>query len=439
MVGRGPEQPLEREADVVIVGGGIVGCACAYQLARRGVRVVLLDKGRIAGEQSSRAWGFVRQQDRDPAELPLMVAGNRLWRDLESELGADVEWVPGGMLALARTEADLAHYEQRACLEQAAGADSYMVTPEQIRTLLPQLAVPVRGGLHTPSDGHAHPGKATLALAAAAERAGALLYHHCTVEGFERQGGRLSAVVTERGSLRTDTVICAAGAHSSRLARTLGLDLPVRSVRSTVCETEPVAPFTQLAVRGLDVAFRQTRSGSLWLGRVSAGSADYDLTLEAFRHLRWFLPNYRKNREMLTLHVGRPLLRDLLRAVPGTRAWRHPFAHTVDAEPPPNTATVKYNLRTFTRDFPALGEIRIAHAWAGIIDTLPDLIPVLGATSVPGFHFATGFSGHGFAMGPIVGRLMAELICEGRPSLDIAPLRFSRFAEGALAPARSLR
>ena len=438
-VGTGPEQPLEPSADVVVIGGGIVGCASALRLAQRGVLVLLLEKGRIAGEQSSRAWGFVRQQDRDPAELPLMVAGNRIWRELEGELGADVEWNPGGILALARTEEDLAHYEARARLEQAAGADSRMLTPAQVSALLPQLALPVRGGLHTPSDGHAHPGKATRALAAGAVRAGAVLRHHCAVEGFLREGGRLAGVVTSLGTVRADTVLCAAGVHSAQLGRMLGLALPVRSVRSTVCETEPVARFTELAVRGLDVAFRQSRSGSLWLGRVSAGSADYDLTLESFRHLRWFLPNFLRNRKMLRLHVGRPLLQDVARALPGTRAHRHPFAHTVDAEPRPNAATAEANRQAFMRHFPALGEVRIARTWAGIIDTLPDLIPVLGATPVPGFLFATGFSGHGFAMGPIVGRLMAELICDGRPSLDLHPLRFSRFAEGALAPARALR
>jgi glycine/D-amino acid oxidase-like deaminating enzyme len=438
-IGSGHEQPLEAAADVVVVGGGIAGCASAYQLARRGVRVVLLDKGAIAGEQSSRAWGFVRQQDRDPAELPLMVAGNRLWRELEAELGADIEWNPGGILALAPTEADLAHYEARARLEQAAGVDSRLVTPAEVARLLPALAAPVRGGLHTPSDGHAHPGKATLALAAAAQRAGASLRHHCAVEGFLREAGRIAGVVTEHGTVRAGTVLCAAGAHSSRLARQVGLALPVRSVRSTVCVTEPMAHVTDLAVRGLDVAFRQARSGALWLGRVSTGSADYDVTLESFRHLRWFLPNFMANRDMLRLHVGRPLLQDVLRALPGTRARRHPFAHTVDAEPPPNAATAEANREAFMRHFPSLGEVRIARTWAGIIDTLPDLLPVLGATPAPGFLIATGFSGHGFAMGPIVGRLMAELICEGRTSLDLHPLRFARFAEGELAPARPLR
>jgi glycine/D-amino acid oxidase-like deaminating enzyme len=350
-----------------------------------------------------------------------------------------MEWNPGGLLALARTPEDLAHYEMRARLEREAGADSRMVSPAEVKSLLPGLAVDCLGGLLTPSDGHADPGKSTLALAGGAERAGARVYHHCTVEGFLWEGGRIAGVRTERGEIRTDTVICAAGAHSPRLARMAGLDLPMRTVRSTVAVTTPLPRITDLAVRGLEVAFRQSRAGNVWLGRISSGSADYDITLESFRHLRWFLPNYCENRGVLRIRIGRPLLADLWRAMPWSAARRHPFAHTVDVEPRPNLRTAEFSRRALMRYFPNLGEVKLERTWAGFIDTLPDLIPVLGRTGVGGFLFATGFSGHGFAMGPIVGRLMAELVCDGRTSLDIAGLRFSRFAEGKLRPARPLR
>lgn len=432
-------EPLEPRTDVIVIGGGIAGCSVAYYLAKRGVKVMLLDKGALAHEQSSRAWGFVRQQDRDPAELPLMVAGNRIWRELEAELGADIEWTQGGILALAQSEADLAYYEERAKLEREAGADSRMITPAEVGVLLPQLALPVVGALHTPSDGHADPEKATLAIAAAAVRAGATLHHHCAVNGFIREGGRVTGVATGRGEVRAGAVLCAAGAHSSRLLRLAGLDLPMRSVRSTVAVTRPIAPFTPLAVRGLDVAFRQTKAGNLILGRVSAGSADYDVTLESFRHLGWFLPNFLKNRGMLRLHVGRPLLTDILRALPGAKARKAPFAHTVDVEPQANARTAELNRQAFERHFPALGTVEIERAFAGIIDTLPDILPVLGETGLPGLYVATGFSGHGFAMGPVVGQLMAALITEGSTFLDLHPLRFSRFREGDTGQARPLR
>ena len=143
---------------------------------------------------------------------------------------------------------------------------------------------------------------------------------------------------------------------------------------------------------------------------------------------------------MVRLHVGRPLLDDLLRTLPFSSARRHPFAHTVDVEPRPNMKQVHRSREALLRYFPALKAVEIERTWAGIIDTMPDMIPVLGRAERPeGFIFATGFSGHGFAMGPIVGRLLSELIVDGRPSLDIHRLRFSRFAEGDLGAAAKVR
>lgn len=434
------ETVLPKEAEVVIIGGGIMGCATAFYLAKRGLRAVLLEKGKLAGEQSSRAWGFVRQQNRDLAELPLMIAGNRIWRELSAELEADLEWRRGGVLSLAGTEEDLAHYQAREKLEREHGLDSRMVTPEEIRGLMPGFAGESLGGLYTPSDGSAEPDKTTAAFAEAARRAGAQLHEYCAVEGLTTHDGRVASVLTEKGEIRADTVVCAAGAHSSRIARMVGLALPVRTVRATVAATRPLPPITKLAVRGVTVSFRQRENGSVYLAQSTDRSADYDLTLEAFRHLKWFLPNYLENRRMLSIHVGAPLLRDIWRAMPWSGARRHPFAHTVDIEPKPNPAQVERSREAFLAYFPHLKELRIERSWAGMIDTMPDMIPVLGRTAkLEGFIFATGFSGHGFAMGPIVGRLLTELIVEGKTSLDIQGLRFSRFEEGKAAAAAKLR
>lgn len=430
--------PLQSE--VVIIGGGIIGCAAAYYLSQRGAEVTLLEKGRLVGEQSSRAWGFVRQQNRDPAELLLMVAGNRLWRELSAELEADIEWRQEGILSLAQTEDELAHYEEREKLEQSHGVDSRMVTPEQIRQLLPGFSGNALGALHTPSDGTAEPEKVSTAFADAARRSGAKLYPYCAVEGLTTRDGKIASVITEKGEIRTETVICAAGAHSSRIGRMVGLDLPVRTIRSTVAATAPLPKITGMGVRGGTVSFRQRLNGSVYLAFGSSRSADYDITLESFRHLRHFLPNFMQNRGMISIHLGKPLLADAWRAMPWSMARKHPFAHTVDQEPLPNPQLVEQSRREFMAFFPDLPEVKIERSWAGMIDSMPDLIPVIGPVEEPrGFIFATGFSGHGFAMGPIVGHLLADLVLHGKPSLDITGLRFSRFAEGKMGAAAKVR
>ena len=217
---------MEHKCDVFVIGGGIVGCAIAYHLARRGVRVVLAERNEVAWEQSGRNWGFVRQQGRDPAEVPLMMEANRLWRGLEAELGADVEWIQGGNLALAATPERLALMEGWLATARQFGLDTRVLSPAFLTGLVPGLAGRWLGGLYTPSDGHAEPRKATWALAHAARRHGASLYERLGVEGVETAGGAVSGVITEAGSVRTRTIVCAAGAWSARLLRPLGVSSP---------------------------------------------------------------------------------------------------------------------------------------------------------------------------------------------------------------------
>jgi glycine/D-amino acid oxidase-like deaminating enzyme len=426
----------DRRCDVVVVGGGIVGCATAYYLARRGVRVILLERGEVAGEQSGRNWGFVRQQGRDPAEVPLMVAANRTWRGLEQELDADLEWIQGGNLALASTPARLALFEGWLPTARENGVDTRLVTPREIQELLPGMVEAWVGGLYTPSDGHAEPAKATQALGRAAVKLGVELHEGCAVEGIATEGGRIGEVRTELGVIRAGTVVCAAGAWSARLLRPLGLHLPQRWVRATVARTTPASPLTRAGVWSPAVSFRQRRDGTLNLA--AAGAADHDVTLESLRHARLFWPNYWKNRKLFRFHVGRPLLRSLAGLLPGSAARRNPLTWDRGLGPAPNPAKVNRSLQEFRRLYPALGELQVTRSWAGYIDATPDAIPVIGEAGPFGLVVATGFTGHGFAMGPIVGRLVAELITDGKPSLDLRAFRFSRFAEGAVGKPRSV-
>ncbi len=423
-------------SDVVVVGGGIVGCATAYWLARRGARVVLLERGEVADQQSGRNWGFVRQQGRDAAEVPLMIEANRIWRGLEGELQADVEWIQGGNLALAATPERLAFFEEWLAIARQSGLDTRLVTPREIRDLLPGMAPEWLGGLYTASDGHAEPAKATQAFASAAVEHGAEIVRGCAVLGVETAGGRVGGVRTEQGDVRAETVVCAAGAWSYRLLRPLGLRLPQRWVRATVARTAPAPPLTRAGVWGPEVSFRQRRDGTLNIA--AAGAADHDVTVDSLRHARLFFPNYWKNRKLFRFHAGRPLLRSLAGLVPGSAARRHPLTWDRGLEPAANPAKVSRSLEAMRRLYPSLGGLAVTRSWAGYIDATPDAIPVIGEAGPPGLVVATGFTGHGFAMGPIVGRLVAELVLDGKPSLDLRAFRFSRFAEGAVGKPRSV-
>jgi glycine/D-amino acid oxidase-like deaminating enzyme len=428
---------MERDADVVVVGAGIVGCATAYFLARRGVRVVVVERGPVPGEQSRKNWGFVRQQGRDPLELPLAMEANRLWRSLERELGADLEWVQGGNLGLAADEQRLAAFEEWLPVAREFGLDTRLLRARDLTTVVPGLAGTWAGGMHTPGDGHADPEKATDAFARAAVSHGASLHLGCAVQGVTTRAGAVAGVVTEHGEIRTSTVVCAAGAWSGRLARTLGLDLPQRWVRGTVARTTPAPAVTRCAVWGPGVAFRQRRDGSFTIA--AGGALDHDVTLDSLRQLRFFLPNYWRNKALFRFHVGRPLLASLAAALPGSAARRQPLVWDRGLEPPPNPAKVRRSLAELQRVLPSLPPLGLARSWAGYIDAAPDLVPILGeAPPLRGFLLATGFSGHGFALGPIAGRLVSELIVDGKPSLDITAFRFSRFAEGAIGKPRNV-
>jgi len=366
-----------------------------------------------------------------------MLEANRIWRGLEAELGTDIGWVQGGNLALAATEARMGLFEEWLAVARQFGLDTRLLRGRDIETVVPRIQGAWVGGMYTPSDGHAEPVTATRAIARAAVAHGARIHTRCAARAIVTRSGAVAGVLTEQGEVRTTRLICAAGAWSAPLLRTVGLGLPQRLVRATVARTTPAPPVTRAGVWGPAVAFRQRPDGRLNLA--AGGVTDYDVTLDAFRHLHLFLPNYWKNRQLFRFHVGRPLWRDLARLWPGSQRRRHPFTHDRDEEPPPNPDKVRRSLEEFLRLFPSLRGLAIERSWAGYIDVTPDAVPVLGEAPRPsGLLVATGFSGHGFAMGPIAGRLMAEIVLDGKPSLDIRGLRYSRFAEGATGQPRSV-
>ncbi|CAN5656697.1 hypothetical protein BH23CHL2_BH23CHL2_33820 [soil metagenome] len=214
------------QADVVVVGGGIIGCAAAYYLAKRDAKVILVEKGRIGGEQSSRAWGFVRIQGRDPDEVPLMVESNRIWQGLEAELEADIEWVLDGNLAIARDDERAGRFREWLDVAREFDIPTELLTGSQVEALIPGIRGPFNAGMFTPVDGHAEPGKATDAFAKAASEHGADIRTYTTAEGIDIVNGAVGGVHTDRGLIFAPVVINAAGAHAARFARLAGLSLP---------------------------------------------------------------------------------------------------------------------------------------------------------------------------------------------------------------------
>ncbi|WP_323121157.1 NAD(P)/FAD-dependent oxidoreductase [Burkholderia alba] len=421
------DEPFPERADVVIAGAGIMGCAAAYYLGLRGLDAVVLDKSRIAGQQSTRAWGFVRQQGREAAEVPLMMAGMRLWETLERELGADLEWRQGGCLYLAGDDDDLASFERWMEVARAHGLDTHTLTPAQIGERVTGLAVPARGGLYTASDGQAEPRRVAAAFAARAAAGGARFVEGCGVTAIETAGGAVTGVVTERGTIRASRVICAAGATSYRLLDGVGVRLPQQSVRGTCMRTNVLPAVSAATLWGHGLGIRQRASGAINLA--DDMQVDVDMTLGHLRGLSLFWPELWAQRDKFRFHLNGAAWRDACKRLGG--GW-HPLEPR-DPGPQPNPAHAPRALAKLKAMFPALRDAQIVEAWAGLIDVVPDGIPVIDAPgSLRGLTIATGFCGHGFAMGPIVGRLLAEWIDTGATSLDLSAFRAARFVDGTM-------
>ncbi|MDJ0686673.1 MAG: FAD-binding oxidoreductase [Alphaproteobacteria bacterium] len=436
-----PSATAPDAADTVVIGGGIIGVATAYFLAKRGLSVALCEKGVIAGEQSSRNWGYCRQQGRDPRELPLIMESLRIWRGLDAEIAqalggsntATTGFTQAGVVYLAKTETDQARHEHWAGLAREADLDTRLLSPKDLDAFLPDSATDWKGALYTPSDGRAEPAKAAPALARAAQALGAVILTNCAVRGIETEAGAVRHVVTEKGAIRTKTVVVAGGAWSRLLLKRLGLDLPQQTVISSVFRTAPLhasarGPGYEASVAGPNFAWRKRADGGYTIAH--GGASLYPITPDTIRLMRRFWPAYRMEKDSIRPRFGRRFFEAWRQARPRPLDRPSVFEERRIWDPEPNAAILDEARRSLIAAFPAFADMTVEQRWAGAIDVTPDAVPVISEIeTIPGLIIATGFSGHGFGIGPGAGRLAADLAAGAPPIVDPTPFRFGRFDE----------
>lgn len=423
---------LPGTADAVVVGGGITGCATALALARRGLRPVVLEKSAVGAEQSSRNWGFVRQQGRDETEIPLMVDANAVWATLEQESGRDIGWRQRGNLQLVRTADAPPRYEDWVRRGREHGVPARMLQPSEIEELIPGAQGRWVGAMYTPNDGQADPTLATLAMRDLARRAGASFHTGVTATSVLLRQRRVVGVATPSRIVATPVVIVAAGVWTRRILAPLGVDLPLQWVRSTVAETAPVEGLPDIpAVWDAHVSFRKTTVGSVVFA--ASGKTDIDAMVSAINNLNSFTPLLMRNLKTFRIQVGSPAVHDL-----ATHLARQ---HRFDGwEPPVNRRNVRRSYAALTNIYPQVAEAPVARAWAGYIDGTPDNLPVLSTVpDITGLVVGAGFSGHGFGLAPASGRVLAELAVDGTCTThDVTAFALHRFADRTYKPSTTI-
>ena len=372
---------MANTADVIVIGGGVIGCATAYYLTKKGCSVLVLEgSDHIGNGGSSRNGGGVRQSGRDPRELPLAMYGiKNLWPTLSEELEVNCEYHQDGNLRLGKTPKHLEILQGLTDRAVACGLDVKMIDGDEVRRINPYLSNEVIGASWCPTDGHANPLTTTLGYYKTARKLGAHFITGEKVVELRKVRGILKQVVTANGNIyEADTIVLAAGLASRAIAGTIGIDIPMQSalLEALVTEAEPKMFDQMLGTAEADFYGHQTKHGSFVFGGSSG--------LEGF------------NKDN-----GTPIC---------------------------SSITASCICRGIMKYFPILEDAKIVRIWAGWMDLCADKVPVISKVEeVPGLVLACGFSGHGFGIAPAVGEQLARLIVDGTTDVDLTPLRYDRF------------
>lgn len=413
---------IPERTEVVVIGAGIIGTSAAYYLARRGVPVVLIEKGRVAGEQSSRNWGWCRQQNRDARELPMATKALELWDRFAEELGEDVGFRRCGLTYLSNDDTEIEAWSDWCRFAAGEGVISHPLGAKSATERGGATGKEWKGGVFSESDGVADPSRAVPILAKGVIASGGRVVQDCAVRGILTEAGRVSGVVTEHGEIRCTQVVMAGGAWASSFCYQLGITFPQASIRQTIMSVAPGAEGLPHAMHTSEASVTRRGDGGHTLA--ISGRGQVDPSMQKLRFARDFVPMFARRKRLLSLGLA---------STPHEMRRRWALDRPTPMEshrvlnPSPNASTVQLTIGRSRALLPALKKANIQASWAGFIDSTPDGVPVIDPyESLPGFLLAAGFSGHGFGIGPAAGHLVADLITGAKPIVDPEQFRLSR-------------
>jgi glycine/D-amino acid oxidase-like deaminating enzyme len=424
------QDALPEAVDVVVIGAGVIGISTAWFLAKSGLSVLVCEKGRVAGEQSSRNWGWVRKQGRDEAEVPIAMKSLDIWEELSKETGEDLGFTRQGLIFLAEDEKDQIDFENWMEIARRYQLDTRMLSATELGKQLGYSNHRWKSAMHTPSDARAEPFIAVPGIARAAQSLGVKIIENCAVRSIDSEAGVVAGVLTETGKVRANAVVCAGGAWSSAFLANLGVRFPQLLIKGTVVRTTPVAEAYAGGATSHNFSFRRRQDGGYTL---SMGNyLDHYVSADSFRYFADFLPALKVSWPGMRFRFDDGLMARLF----PQRRWQAdettPFEQTRVLNPGPNPFVVKKIERLMSGNLPVLGDARIEEAWAGMIDAPPDFVPVMDELPAhKNFYIATGFSGHGFGIGPGAGYVMAKMVQGQEIEFDLSRFRFSRFSDGS--------